>query len=416
MIVRRTLLFASLAVAWEQDRFIISFWVDPIVNSTQFDATYAQIASAGFTALLGGFGATAPAAVAAQVAACARAGLACIPSACETAEGPGPSGSCVGAAAPVMGYQLADEPQPSDFPAIATWFSSLKQRAPNALRFVNLLPNYGNFPEPGGYGAYVDGFVKTVQPDVLCFDHYPLFYLNSDVDPGNVSQAGYLRNLEVFRGASLAAGIPFFNFFNSMPFNGRPDVTEAQLRWQVFSSLAYGAKGLLYFCYWSPTGTSFAWGNALMTPRALPGGSPVYQPGPHFGQATRVNQRLYAYGAFLLRATSSAVVRARGDGGGGGPQPGVGPVAALQSSIVGGANVPWSALLGAFTLPGGGVAVLVHNQDVNYPVILNLTLSGAPPGEVDPATGAVAPAWSDVVGPGFHVALEAGDARLLVWE
>jgi hypothetical protein len=53
-----------------------------------------------------------------------------------------------------------------------------------------------------------------------------------------VSQAGYLRNLDVIRAASLAANIPFWNFFNAMPFNGRPDVTEAQLRWLVFSSLA----------------------------------------------------------------------------------------------------------------------------------------------------------------------------------
>jgi hypothetical protein len=408
---------AAVTTAWEQDRFVISFWVDPVVNASQFDIEYARISAAGFTTLLGGFGATTPATVREQVAACARAGLACIPSSCETVSGPNPTGSCVGVAAPVMGYQLFDEPQPSDFPGIAAWFSSLAQRAPGALRFVNLLPNYANFPQPGGFGAYVDAFVRAVKPDILCFDHYPLFYEGSDVAPGNVSQAGYLRNLAVFRSASLAAGIPFWNFFNSMPFNARPDVTEAQLRWQVFSSLAYGAKGVLYFCYWSPAGASFAWGNALMTPRAPPGGgAPVYLPGPHYYQAARVNQRLRAFGAFLLRATSTAVASARGDGqGGGGPQPGAGPVAALQSSIAGGANVPWSALLGAFSLPGGGVAVLVHNQDANYPVILHLTLSVAPLGEVDPVGGTVVPAWSDVVGPGFHVALEAGDARLLVW-
>ena len=409
---------AAAGARWQQDRFVISFWVDPIVNASQFDAEYARIAAAGFTALMGGFGATDPATVAAQVAACARAGLACIPSACESAGGPTPAGSCVGAAAPVMGYQLADEPQPSAFPAIAAWFASLAQRAPGALRFVNLLPNYADFPQPGGFGAYVAEFVRVVAPDLLCFDHYPLFFEGSDVTPGNVSQAGYLRNLGVFRAASLAAGIPFWNFFNAMPFNGRPDVTEAQLRWQVFSSLAYGAKGVLYFCYWSPTGDAFAWGNALITPRALPGGAPVYLPGPHLAQATRVNQKLRAFGAFLLRATSTAVAAARGSGGGGAPQPGVGPVASLCSSIVGGANVPWSALLGAFALPaGGGTAVLLHNQDANFPVILNLTLSGGPPKEVSPEDGSLAPALSDVVSSaGFHVALEAGDARLLVWD
>lgn len=33
------------------------------------------------------------------------------------------------------------------------------------------------------------------------------------------------------------------NFFKIMPFNGLNDVSEGQLRWQVFTSLAYGSKG-----------------------------------------------------------------------------------------------------------------------------------------------------------------------------
>ena len=160
--------FASGGAGWQQPRFVISFWVDPIVNTSQFDFEYTRLASAGFTTLMGGFGATSPASVALQIAACARAGLACIPASCETDAGPGPGGSCVGVASPVMGWQLFDEPQPSDFPAIAAWFSSLALRAPGALRFVNLLPNYANFPQPGGYGAYVEEYVAQVKPDILC--------------------------------------------------------------------------------------------------------------------------------------------------------------------------------------------------------------------------------------------------------
>ena len=35
-----------------------------------------------------------------------------------------------------------------------------------------------------------------------------------------------------------------------MVFGGKRDPTEAQIRWQVFTSLAYGAKGVLYFTNW----------------------------------------------------------------------------------------------------------------------------------------------------------------------
>jgi hypothetical protein len=35
-------------------------------------------------------------------------------------------------------------------------------------------------------------------------------------------------------------------------FQNRVVPTEAQLRWQINMSLAYGAKGILYFTYWTP--------------------------------------------------------------------------------------------------------------------------------------------------------------------
>ena len=46
----------------------------------------------------------------------------------------------------------------------------------------------------------------------------------------------------------LTGGWAHRNYFNSMVFGGKRDPTEAQIRWQVFTSLAYGAKGVLYFC------------------------------------------------------------------------------------------------------------------------------------------------------------------------
>eukprot|EP01050_Picozoa_sp_SAG11_P011400 SAG11_NODE_1206_length_5528_cov_20.313502_6_plen_49_part_00 len=35
------------------------------------------------------------------------------------------------------------------------------------------------------------------------------------------------------------------------------DVSEAELRWQIYTSLAIGARGVLYFCYWTPNGHDF---------------------------------------------------------------------------------------------------------------------------------------------------------------
>ena len=42
--------------------------------------------------------------------------------------------------------------------------------------------------------------------------------------------------LEVMRREALAYGVPFWNFFNTMPFGPHTDPTEAQLRWQIYAS------------------------------------------------------------------------------------------------------------------------------------------------------------------------------------
>ena len=53
-----------------------------------------------------------------------------------------------------------------------------------------------------------------------------------------------------------------------MPFNRESmyDISESQLRWQIYTSLAIGAKGVMYFCYWTPDGNDFLRGQAIMTP------------------------------------------------------------------------------------------------------------------------------------------------------
>lgn len=447
---RRTSMWSRLAVvagaahaAFVQKEFVISFWVDPIVDPSEFGAAYALVAAANFTTIMGGFGAVQPAAVSAQIQAAASVGLTVIPSTCETAQGPGPNGTCVGLSAPpgtVLGYQMWDEPAESDFPTVAKWMASVRARAPDALRFVNLLPNYG-FPGPHSspvYEQYVSAFVAATQPDILCFDHYPLFGppghgqpAGSDDDnaQGNhdgrddVSMAGYHRNLAIIRANALAQSppIPFWNFFASMPFNGRPDMSEAQMRWQAFTSLAYGARGLLYFCLWSPTGSPFVWSGAVLTPivpLADPSAPPTYVPGIHYDHATRINTKLRVLGGWLMQATSTSVLLASGNGTEAVAVPGAAvPLASVAGS---GAGPSWAALVGFFSLSSQlwTAAALVHNQDPSAPAILTLvgTNASAPVWEIDASTGQPRGAVDDAPSlPGWQVSLDAGDARLFVW-
>lgn len=169
---------------FEQDRFVTSMWVDPQVPAAEFDERYREVAAANFSVVLS-FGSTTRATVRAKLDACEKHGLKALVSTCESAAPPfagKPGGSCINISHPALwGFELADEPRASDFPAVAAQAANLAARRPDALRFVNLLPNYatpqllGNETHPLSYGEYVAAFIKAARPQILSMDHYPHF-------------------------------------------------------------------------------------------------------------------------------------------------------------------------------------------------------------------------------------------------
>ena len=58
-----------------------------------------------------------------------------------------------------------------------------------------------------------------------------------------------------------------------MPGEGHEDPTEAQIRWQVFQAIAYGAKGLLYFAF-HPFGVGLPGGLVRCEPKHAVGPCP----------------------------------------------------------------------------------------------------------------------------------------------
>jgi hypothetical protein len=96
----------------------------------------------------------------------------------------------------------------------------------------------------------------------------------------------------VLRAQAGVAGIPFWIIFNSMPYAAHADPTEAELRWQAFTALAYGTSGVLYYCYWDPAMTDPGdWANQL-------GGSII-----QVYSCTRVVSRVLTPFSFIKRIT-----------------------------------------------------------------------------------------------------------------
>jgi hypothetical protein len=138
----------------------------------------------------------------------------------------------------------------------------------------------------------------------ISFDHYPLV---SDT----AITANYFQNWASIRSSSLQSpSVPSWCFIQSMDFKWndnsylpRRRPNEAELFWQVNVSLAYGAKGIQYFTYWTPQSDSaITYGQALLTTTGNL--TPLYD------YATRVNSYLKVVGKALLPLTSVSVVHA----------------------------------------------------------------------------------------------------------
>ncbi|WP_222853993.1 hypothetical protein [Fodinicola acaciae] len=139
----------------------------------------------------------------------------------------------------LAGFNLFDEPWTGIFPSLGKAFDIARSMAPQLLPYANLLP--GNGPS---YDAYVNGYIAALKPPLLSFDRYPL--LTSGEDPG------YFQNWAQIRAAGLAHGLPTWTYIQTLAYNGHRVPTAAELLWQVNVSLAYGAKGIQYFTYWTP--------------------------------------------------------------------------------------------------------------------------------------------------------------------
>jgi hypothetical protein len=381
-------------IRFEQDRFAIGFWVDPPMDE-KADQRYHEIAEANFTLVLGGFGGGNPALVARQLELCEKYGLKALVAvqgfdAAHLPDGP----AC-------WGYKVRDEPNAADFPDLRAKVESIRAARPGKLAYINLFPNYANARQLGTatYDEHVGLFCESVDPDVLSMDHYPRFHPEVD------SRAAYCSNLGVLRKYSRARDIPFWNFFNTMPYGPHTDPTEAQLRWQIFTSLTYGAKGVLYFCYYTPLSSEFPKGGAI-----------IQRDGRrtrHWYQARRINERLRNLGPTLMQLTSTEVKRISAETDIPKALEGL-PITNLERASH---DPKFELLAGVFDHADGRRAVMLTNYHFAYsqwPTVV-FDVPAADVVEVDQWSGNERPVLDDSPDmEGLQISLDSGEGRLFL--
>jgi hypothetical protein len=147
-------------------------------------------------------------------------------------------------------YYLIDEPSASQFPSLGKLVAYLRQRDPSHLAYINLFPTYATNEQLAAkgdvvtaYREYLRHYSEQVKPSLISYDHYQ-FRLKGDGDQ-------YFLNLAMIRRAAQEAGVPFLNIVQACTW--APDTMRVpnvnELRYLVYSTLAYGAQGVSYYVY-----------------------------------------------------------------------------------------------------------------------------------------------------------------------
>ncbi len=131
-------------------------------------------------------------------------------------------------------------------PGLGRLAQLLRETMPDRWPYVNLFP-YRVSPKVLGtsdYDSYVRMLVKTIHQPFLSYDNYSLV---------NGEMLDYFyTNLEIIRRLSMEANTPFWNCILANSHFNYMEPSDATFSLQVYSTMAYGGRGIQYFTYFAP--------------------------------------------------------------------------------------------------------------------------------------------------------------------
>lgn len=286
-----------------------------------------------------------------------------------------------------LGWYLGDEPRPP-WDTLSVFHQELQKRDPRALTWNNLLGPTA-FATETQWRAYLESYLDSVPAKVLCDDYYE-FLASRDRGQFFVNAAG-------LRDVADAHGVPFWAIVQLTRHTGYRALTDGELRWQVSQLLAYGARGIGYFTYWTPKpDPQWNWGSAIIDGNGQR--TEFYAMLKTFHQRVRPAGELLA-GCRWISAQATA------------------PVPQGADPFVGDdwlARVDGRAAIGRFMDPWGRPLLLITNRDSLAAQEIALLIHGAT-GVTrldDPHGPVTTPIGGDPV-PEVRLSLDAGDFALL---
>ncbi len=171
----------------------------------------------------------------------------------------------------VGGIYIVDEPYNAN--RFAPAFKAIKDLMPYTDVHLNFLPMY-SYPNAKTYSAQINDLYQLTggRLDYLMYDHYPY-----NLEEGFLNEASWFENMDVVRQLGLKTGAKTGTFILSIAMRGgyrKP--TGDEIRFEMYSAMAYGYKQLAYFCWETPNEIDYGFGPAIVDTEGKP--TEIYEP------------------------------------------------------------------------------------------------------------------------------------------
>ncbi len=159
------------------------------------------------------------------------------------------------------GTYVTDEPGTDDYDRLAAICNKYVEQT-GKVPYINLLPMYANAAQlkygagaaaieyydsdPDLFKKYCDSFCEKFNVNYICTDIYPLNWRNGK----RVTYSEYIESINIIARSAREHNKEFWcclQTFAWIPSKRTP--TEAEFRWQAYTLLSFGCKGLLCWTY-----------------------------------------------------------------------------------------------------------------------------------------------------------------------
>lgn len=195
------------------------------------------------------------------------------------------------------GFYILDEPMNPN--AYIDAYIALKKAAPDAYMHLNFLPS-GCYSSEQIYKAQMNDWCRLTAEagyplDYLMFDRYPF-----PLQAGAMDRAGFFANLrscyEVGLKNDVKTGLYIQTVCQQVAFR-RP--TDAEIRYEMYASLAFGYKQLSFFTWFTPSNRSEPFTDGIIAADGTPNA--------HYETVKTINHEILTIGTTLVKCDALGV-------------------------------------------------------------------------------------------------------------